>query len=111
VQDPNSSLQDQAYAVAVQGPENSGSSWGFLETISYGRLSELSLTFNAPQRMIRALRARTATVSLMGRNLALWSQYRGADPEVNTNIFANQIVDGGGVPQPRDWSIRFNLGF
>jgi hypothetical protein len=47
----------------------------------------------------------------MGRNLAMWSKYRGADPEVNTTRAGNHTQDQGGVPQSRDWSIRFNINY
>jgi hypothetical protein len=110
-QDANASLLTQTYAVAGFGTNGLGSSWGYLEQVSYVRLSELSFTLMASPSFARRLHASTASLSLMGRNLALWSSYHGADPEVNSNIFANQILDDGGVPQPRDWSIRVNLGF
>jgi TonB-linked SusC/RagA family outer membrane protein len=110
-QDLGASLLSQAYAVAGEGSNGQGTTWGYLERVSYVRLSELSLTFAAPPSLVRKLHARTANLSIMGRNLALWSSYHGADPEVNSNILANQILDDGGVPQPRDWSVRVNLGF
>lgn len=111
--DPTTSLANQAF-VAVANTGNygqGGSAWGFLETVSYLRFSELSLTLSMSPKIAQRLHARNMSVSVMGRNLGLWSNYRGADPEVNSNIFANQIFDDGGVPQPRDWSIRVNLGY
>jgi TonB-linked SusC/RagA family outer membrane protein len=120
VQDPSTSLAEQAYAVVsgysfgydpnIQGSVG-GSDWGFLERVSWLRLTELSFTLSIPQTVARKFRASSANISLMGRNLGLWTKYNGADPEVNTNIFANQIVDAGGIPQPREWSIRVNLGY
>jgi len=112
--DPSIDLRTQAFAAAGLSDHTvvaDASTWMFLEHTSYLRLSELSFTFTAPARLTRALRARSASISLMGRNLALWSSYRGADPDVNTIISGNQLSDQGGVPQPRDWSIRVNLGF
>jgi hypothetical protein len=112
LQDMRTSLADQAYAVASQGVAAGGSStWGFLQRGSYARLNELSLTVYAPSQFTRALRAQSANISLMGRNLKLWSKYRSADPEVNTSTFGNQMVDDAGVPQPRDWSVRVNLNY
>jgi outer membrane receptor protein involved in Fe transport len=109
--DANTSLLDQAYVVATRGIELSGSTWGFLETGSFARLSELSMTFTLPQRFVSRFRSQGATISIMGRNLKLWSDYHGADPEVNTNDFENQMLDEGGVPQPREWSVRLNLRY
>jgi hypothetical protein len=109
VVDPASSLEHQA--IAVVGAHPIRSSWGYLETASWVRWSELSLTVNVPETLVRRLRTRSASVSLMGQNLGLWSSYRGADPEVNTNILGNQMDDMGGIPQPRNWSIRFNIRY
>jgi hypothetical protein len=46
----------------------------------------------------------------MGQNLRLWSKYSGADPEVNTNPYRNYVIDQGGLPMTRNFSVRLNLG-
>jgi hypothetical protein len=115
--DPTASFAEQVVAqeaLATINPFGGASTQApFVETISWVRLNELSLTYTLPQRMTAAMHARNASVSLMGRNLALWTKYRGADPEVNTNAFGSgpSEADLGGVPQPREWSLRLNLGF
>ncbi len=118
INDPNSSLADQAlaatmvYSASSVGGFSSGSNpYAAFEHVSWVRWNDLSLTVTAPSTVTRALRTRAATVSFMVRNLALWSNYRGADPEVNTLSIRNVIKDSGGIPQPRDWSIRVNLNY
>jgi hypothetical protein len=50
-------------------------------------------------------------ISLLGRNLKVWSHYRGVDPDVNSTPTGDQVADGGALPQPRQWSLRISLGF
>jgi hypothetical protein len=103
--DPTSSLEQQVLPMAV-------SAWPYLERFSLFRFEELSLTVDAPARITRALRSQRASVSLMGRNLKLWTKYRGADPEVNTSsLGGDNVADAGGIPQPRSWTVRVNLGY
>lgn len=110
VLDPSTSLADQAYVLAAI-PASRYSFYGMYEHVSWLRFDELSLTLNVPARLARMAHASTANVSLMGRNLGLWTKYRGADPEVNYLNVGNTSEDPGGVPQTRDWSVRVNLGF
>jgi hypothetical protein len=103
--DPTASLAEQA--VALSGRETP---YAFREEVSWLRLYELSVTFHAPQQVQRLLRAQSASLSIMGRNLAMWSHYRGVDPELSSLPFGEGTRDHGGMPQPREWSIRLNLG-
>ncbi|MBX6330578.1 MAG: SusC/RagA family TonB-linked outer membrane protein [Gemmatimonadaceae bacterium] len=104
--DPTASLAEQALAVSA-----TMTNYGFMEEVSWLRLYELSVTFRASPRIAQMLHARSASVSIMGRNLGLWSRYRGADPDLSNIPFGEVTTDLGGVPQPREWSIRLNLGF
>lgn len=89
----------------------------YLQDGSFLRFQELSVSYTLPQDAARFLRAQGATITLAGRNLALWSDYEGPDPEV---IGSNLAVVGGGdfrrtdfltLPQPRRFSARVNLTF
>jgi hypothetical protein len=106
--DSSASLSDQLLA---QSTLLTG--WPYLEQVSVFRFDELSFTVMAPPALLRSLRVSTASVSLMGRNLKLWTHYRGADPDVNTssNLGGDNVADGGGIPQPRQWFLRVHLGF
>ncbi len=89
----------------------------YLEDGSFLRFQELSVSYTLSSDAARFFRAQGATVTLAGRNLGLWTDYSGPDPEV---IGANLAVVGGGdfrrvdfltLPQTRRFSARVNLTF
>jgi outer membrane receptor protein involved in Fe transport len=88
--------------------------WGYFEDGSFTRLRELSLTYALPSSLANALRVSSASVTLSGRNLALWSRYSGTDPEVQTSPKSTDTAatyDDTGVPVPSYWLLKINLGF
>ena len=116
--DPTAPLQEQANASAyTYGDPNGFTEWGFFEPAWFIKMRELSLTFNAPDRIARALGASRASLSLSGRNLWTIDDYSGIDPEVNgfgqgreggSNFAATDFFS---QPQVRHWVARLNLGF
>jgi TonB-linked SusC/RagA family outer membrane protein len=64
----------------------------YYQDISYWKLRELTLTYDVPQQFLSRVGggARSARVSLSGRNLKWWTEFRGGDPD-----FANF----GGTPE------------
>jgi hypothetical protein len=108
--DPHTSLADQAWA--VYSFTNVSGATGRTESVSWLRLSEVTLSYTVPGRWAARFHASSATVALLGSNLALWTRYRGIDPMVNSTFSGDQLSDGGTViPQPRSWTIRLNLGY
>lgn len=56
----------------------------FVESASFVKLRELSLAYNADQPWVRSrLGVSSINLRLSGRNVGLWSKYRGFDPEAN----------------------------
>jgi TonB-dependent starch-binding outer membrane protein SusC len=116
--DPSSSLEDQAKGAAYAYGDDLGiTEWGFFEPAWFIKLREVSLTFNAPDRIARALGASRASLTLSGRNLWTIDDYSGIDPEVNgfgqgreggSNFAATDFFS---QPQVRHWVARFNFGF
>jgi hypothetical protein len=116
--DPSAPLEDQAKAAAYGYGDDLGiTEWGFFEPAWFIKLRELSLTFNAPDRIARALGASRASLTLSGRNLLTIDDYSGIDPEVNgfgqgreggSNFAATDFFS---QPQVRHWVARFNFGF
>lgn len=108
VNDPNASLAEQARAIASVN----GSIQGFVEDASFVRLREVSLTASLPERLAARAGARGASLSLAGRNLGLWTDYTGSDPEIN---FAGQAnfsrAEFLSQPPIRSYSLRLNLNF
>ncbi len=124
--DPMASLPSQARAVATLNDPFFHPNSGYVEPAAFTRLRELSLTYLAPGRLATALRARTLSVTVAGRNLALWTKYTGSDPEVSAIQGENRATSAGGVPttalnpdvvgdffsvpQMRSWTLKVNVG-
>ena len=84
------------------------------------RMRELSLTYTAPATFAHRMKARDLSVTLTGRNLLLWTQYPGADPEINYfgrtiggGIDSNfgDTIDAFGVPLQKRFGLSVRLGF
>lgn len=90
---------------------------GYFMSGSFVRLREASVQYNfSPDFARRFLRSRTASIVASGRNLALWTNYLGTDPETAFNFTAS----GAGTDVPADFQtlappsyfvFRINLGF
>lgn len=75
------------------------------------RFRELSVSLSLPSRFAQQLFAKGASLTLGGRNLALWTDYEGPDPEVlgaQTDFSRQDFLT---LPQPRRWLARVNLTF
>lgn len=79
----------------------------------YMKFRELSLTYSVPQRYTRALPGSRWAVTLSGRNLALWTKYKGkGDPEVQFNPDSPfQMLDYASTPQTRRLSASARVTF
>lgn len=99
-------LRDQAAAVALT---TTGSYWGYYRDGTFTRLRELSLTFDVPQGVSRAVHVRSASLTLSGRNLVLWTKYPG-DPEATGNLGYAAYGNYAGLPPARYFIARLNLG-
>ena len=109
--DPKSSLYEQARTVAVR-EHASRTVGGFIEKGDFVRFRELALTFNAPEswagRLFRG-RALSATASM--RNIHVWTDYRGVDPEATGSATGNAPSEFQAFGPPTFIALRLNLGF
>ena len=107
--DPNASIEGQARAVASKF---FGTNAGYIEDASFWRLREVSLTFNAPQSFASNLGFSRVSLTLSGRNLGLWTDYSGIDPEISatgqSNFTSQEFLS---QPPIRAWKARLNLTF
>ncbi len=82
----------------------------------FTRLREVTAALDLPASLTRAMRLGSATLSVSARNLALWTDFGGPDPEAgDPNLFSVLwSVAGGsavGIPQNRTFSVRLDVGF
>jgi len=90
----------------------------YMQKADHVRLREVSLTFLVPQSLLFTQRLSGASITLGGRNLALWkSDYEGDDPEVlgvgSAASGVNQLfnADVFTTPPSRRFIARFNVQF
>ena len=79
----------------------------------FTKLREVSLTYSVPPRWTRTLPGSRWSVTLSGRNLALWTPYKGkGDPEVQWDpTSAFQMLDYASTPQTRRLTASFRVNF
>jgi TonB-linked SusC/RagA family outer membrane protein len=84
----------------------------WVEKADFTKLRDLSLSWTLPTALLTRTGASAATLTLSGHNLALWSDYTGFDPEVNTYGGRNFVrVDAYASPMMRRWTLGLNLNF
>ena len=109
VQDPSASLADQASVVAAQLAGNASVA-GFIEDASFLKLRELALRWSVPESWTRLFRS-GAEITVAGRNLATATRYRGADPEISSQLAGTlPRQDFARTPIPRELVIRLEVG-
>jgi hypothetical protein len=106
-------LAEQAAVAAADFSQPVSSYKGFIEDGSFVRLREVAVTFTAPQSFASRLHATDLRVTFSGRNLALWTRYRGGDPELKTTPgdAAVGAYGSNGIPVAQYWLARVSLGF
>ncbi|MCF2497827.1 SusC/RagA family TonB-linked outer membrane protein [Dyadobacter chenhuakuii] len=84
---------------------------GGIFNASYAKLREVRLGYAIPARYLSRAKIKGLNVSVVGRNLAVWSKVPHVDPETSS-LSGGTIVPGiesVGMPTTRSWG--FNLGF
>jgi len=81
----------------------------------FTRLREVTVALDLPVALTRPMRLRAATLSVSARNLALWTDFSGPDPEAaDPNLLSNLWNAAGGsavgIPQGRTFSVRLDVG-
>jgi hypothetical protein len=124
--DPHAPLPLQARAIAAAAYTGCNPVAAYFEDGTFIRFRELTLTYALPTAWARAIHARSISLTGAVRNLALWSRFPGADPEVSnpaavtgSNLPASQrsvnndIRANGpsAVPLARSWFTRINIGW
>jgi TonB-dependent starch-binding outer membrane protein SusC len=107
--DPTASLENQARAIASKFL---GTNAGYVEDASFWRLREVAVTLNAPSTWAGPIGAQRLSLTVSGRNLGLWTDYSGLDPEIissgQSNFTTSEFLS---QPPTRFWSARVNVTF
>jgi hypothetical protein len=87
----------------------------YFQDISFIKLREATIGYEVPASLVSALHipAHTARLSLSGRELGLWTHYRGGDPEYNTFYAGTSAlqVNRELMAYPPSRSFWFNIDF
>lgn len=77
------------------------------------RWNSASITYQLPIAILNRIRARSLSVSLQGRDLAVWTNFLGRDPGVTGNVSAGSEATryGNATPLPRLFTLSFRWGF
>ncbi len=76
------------------------------------RWGSASIQYHIPKSLLGVIRGRSASVSLQGSNLMLWTHYVGRDPAVNSAILSSEgrADTGFTPPTPRTFVLDFKIG-
>ncbi len=80
---------------------------------TYVKLREVKLSYSLPQSLLKKLPVRSASIALVGRNLALWTENDHVDPE-SISFSGGTIVPGVedmALPSTRSFGLNLNVEF
>ena len=84
----------------------------WIQKADFIKLREISLGIDLPQRYAQRAKVQSASILFSARNLAVWSDYEGVDPEVNSYGGRNFVrVDAYAAPMMRRLTTAINLTF
>lgn len=90
------------------------SSSRFLYDGSYLRLKTITLAYNVPASVLSKLSLTSLRVYTTAQNLLTFTDYKGWDPEVNTDFNATNVNLGNdfyAAPQPKNFTVGVKVGF
>lgn len=108
INDPAASLEEQANAVASNVI---GFTYQDPRKADFVRWRELSAQLNLPDRWAASLGARTVSLTVGARNLALFTGFPYVDPEIAGINGTDAPASFPVLPPVRTWIFRANLGY
>ena len=105
---------DPVWIAYVQNPPPSSFQGGYAKKADFAKLREVSLSYAVPSRLVSAVGASGASVTIAGRNLHTWTGYTGLDPEntfSNLSGNPNTPLEQAQLPQLMQWVATFRLDF
>jgi len=106
----NPSGYDVKYVAAARGQAASlGTTEAYFQDASFVKLREVSATYTLPERWL----GKRASITLAGRELKTWTDYRGIDPESNVNNAATtaSTIDQAVTPNLMRFIATFNVSW
>lgn len=89
--------------------------YNLIQDASFTRFRELSLTYSLPQRFVAPTGASRLSITVAGRNLGLWTDYEGLEPEASFNGGTRGGAFGqweqNVLPQLRQFVTTINVSF
>ena len=111
--DKSAPLWQQARAVAVR-EHASRTQAGFMEKADFLRFREFSANWLLPKSLTaRAWGAKDVSLNFAARNLKIWTDYSGIDPESNSDVGSTSSLpsDFQAMPVPTYFILRLNVAF
>ncbi len=105
------SIANQARTIAERDMGTLNTQWGYAENGSFVRLREIAMTYTIDDAIAaKYLRAKGASVNFGVRNLKVWTNYTGVDPEANYGESNTQqtLLTAG---PPTYYQFRLNLRY
>jgi TonB-dependent SusC/RagA subfamily outer membrane receptor len=107
-------MPTQADPVRVAQVQSNGLLTNMLvDDASFAKWREFTIAYNIPDRFMRMANVSRASISVSGRNLHTWTNYKGFEPEAmflggsrGGNIPFEQTI----LPQLTSWIVTLNLG-
>jgi len=86
---------------------------GVIYDASFVKLREVRIGYTLPNRLFGSTSFRDFNVSLVGRNLALWTDVPHIDPETSSTSGGTVIpgVESVALPSTRSWGVNVNFRF
>ncbi|MBT9483414.1 SusC/RagA family TonB-linked outer membrane protein [Sediminibacterium sp.] len=86
---------------------------GVMYDASFVKLRELQIGFNFPTQVLKNTPFKSATLSFVGRNLALWSNVPHVDPEVMSYTGGTALpgIEYMSIPSSRSYGVNLSLKF
>lgn len=86
---------------------------GYLEPGDFVKFRELSATYTLPGLLLKGMgnRVQSASITLAMQNIKIWTNYSGADPELNAQAGAFSRQDFLTLPNAQKTVLRVNLSF
>jgi hypothetical protein len=89
-----------------------GNSELFVEDGSWTRLRELTISYKLNKEVTKAIGIDNLTLSATGRNLILWTEFEGNDPDTNVSgVSSSRGIDYYNNPSTKSYVLSLSVTF